>query len=118
MSVGDQSTVAKKTGGSKQQEKGHHVISICLAAGCLGAGAEEVRKALEKEIKRRKLESRCSLRAVTCMGLCAVRPRLSADGGKKMFMRVKPTDVAAILDDVVDGKPAPREIRFRAKQRE
>jgi bidirectional [NiFe] hydrogenase diaphorase subunit len=41
------------------------------------------------------------------MGLCAAGPLVAADTNEKMFQAVTPADASAIIDSVMDDKPAP-----------
>ena len=59
------------------------------------------------KLKQRGLETCCKVKGVGCMGLCAAGPLVSADANEKMFQNVTPGDAAAIIDAVVDNKPAP-----------
>ncbi len=87
-----------------------HVIKVCVAAGCLSANADQVKTQLESEVKQRGLETCCKVKGVGCMGLCAAGPLVAADANEKMFQNVTPADATAILDSVVDNKPAPAAI--------
>jgi bidirectional [NiFe] hydrogenase diaphorase subunit len=92
-----------------------HVIKVCVAAGCLSANADQVKTQLESEVKQRGLETCCKVKGVGCMGLCAAGPLVAADTNEKMFQNVTPADATAILDSVVDNKPAPEAIVMDSK---
>jgi bidirectional [NiFe] hydrogenase diaphorase subunit len=104
----NQDDLANISAQTKQAENRYdHVIKVCVAAGCLSANAEQVKTQLESEVKQRGLETCCKVKGVGCMGLCAAGPLVSADANEKMFQNVTPGDATAILDAVVDNKPAP-----------
>jgi len=104
----NQDDLANISAQTKQAENRYdHVIKVCVAAGCLSANAEQVKTQLESEVKQRGLETCCKVKGVGCMGLCAAGPLVSADANEKMFQNVTPGDATAILDAVMDNKPAP-----------
>ncbi len=104
----NQDDLANISAQTKQSENRYdHVIKVCVAAGCLSANAEQVKTQLESEVKQRGLETCCKVKGVGCMGLCAAGPLVSADANEKMFQNVTPADATAVLDAVVDNKPAP-----------
>jgi bidirectional [NiFe] hydrogenase diaphorase subunit len=75
-----------------------------------------VKTQLESELKQRGLESCCKVKGVGCMGLCAAGPLVASDTNEKMFQAVTPADAAAIIDSVVDDKPAPASLVIDSKQ--
>ncbi|PSH04732.1 MAG: NADH-quinone oxidoreductase subunit L [Acidobacteria bacterium] len=108
MNQDDLANIAVQT---KQNDSRYdHVIKVCVAAGCLSANSEQVKTQLESEVKQRGLEGCCKVKGVGCMGLCAAGPLVANEGNEKMFQSVTPADAAAIIDDVVDHKPAPSAI--------
>jgi len=101
---------------SKRDDKLYdHVIKVCVAAGCLSANSEQVKTQLESELKQRGLETCCKVKGVGCMGLCNAGPLVAADANDRMFQSVTPYDAAAIIDNVVDEKPAPPAIVMDSK---
>ena len=86
-------------------ESFEHTIKVCTAASCLSSHSDEVKTALEKEVKHRGLENCCKVKGVGCMGLCAAGPLVSADHNSKMYQNVTALDAPAILDSVVENKP-------------
>jgi len=113
MNQDDLANIAAQT---KQSDNRYdHVVKVCVAAGCLSANADQVKTQLESELKQRGLETCCKVKGVGCMGLCAAGPLVSADANEKMFQSVTPGDAAAIIDSVVDNKPAPPSIVIDSK---
>ena len=108
MNQDDLANIAAQT---KQSDNRYdHVIKVCVAAGCLSANADQVKTQLESELKQRGLETCCKVKGVGCMGLCAAGPLVSADANEKMFQAVTPADASAVIDSVIDNKPAPAAI--------
>jgi len=105
MNQDDLANIAAQT---KQNDNRYdHVIKVCVAAGCLSANADQVKTQLESELKQRGLETCCKVKGVGCMGLCAAGPLVAADANEKMFREVTPADASALIDSVMDDKPAP-----------
>jgi bidirectional [NiFe] hydrogenase diaphorase subunit len=113
MNQDDLANIASQT--KQNDNRFDHIVKVCVAAGCLSANAEQVKTQLESEIKQRGLETCCKVKGVGCMGLCAAGPLVSADTNEKMFQNVSPADAAAIIDSVVDDKPAPPAIVMDSK---
>ncbi len=112
----NQEALAEIAAQTKQNNNRYdHVVKVCLAAGCLAANSGEVKTQLESELKHRGLESCCKIKGVGCMGLCAAGPLVSADGNEKMYQSVTPDDAAAIIDNIVENKPAPSAIVIDSK---
>jgi bidirectional [NiFe] hydrogenase diaphorase subunit len=108
MNQDDLANIAAQT---KQSDNRYdHVIKVCVAAGCLSANSDQVKTQLESELKQRGLETCCKVKGVGCMGLCAAGPLVSADANEKMFQAVTPADASAVVDAIVDNKPAPAAI--------
>jgi bidirectional [NiFe] hydrogenase diaphorase subunit len=108
MNQDDLANIAAQT---KQADSRYdHVIKVCVAAGCLSANSDQVKTQIESEVKQRGLETCCKVKGVGCMGLCAAGPLVSGDTNEKMFQNVTPADASAILDSVMDDKPAPANI--------
>ncbi|MDR3738645.1 MAG: NADH-ubiquinone oxidoreductase-F iron-sulfur binding region domain-containing protein [Terracidiphilus sp.] len=105
MNQDDLANIAAQT--KESENRYDHVIKVCVAAGCLSANADQVKTQLESELKQRGLETCCKVKGVGCMGLCAAGPLVAADTNEKMFQAVTPADASAIIDTVMDDKPAP-----------
>ena len=114
MNQDDLALIAAQT--KESDNRYDHVVKVCVAAGCLSANADQVKTQLESELKQRGLETCCKVKGVGCMGLCAAGPLVSADANEKMFQSVTPAYAAAIIDDIVDNKPAPPAIVIDSKQ--
>ncbi len=92
----------------KEQEanmKYEHTINVCVAASCLSSHADQVKTALEQEVKKSGKENCCRVRGVGCMGLCAAGPLVSADKSQKMYQSVTPVDAESIVNNVLENKP-------------
>ena len=82
--------------------RGKHVIQICRAEACQSAGGFAVIAALERELNIKLGEttkdSRISLEAVYCLGLCPMGPAALIDG--KPRAAIKSDQVNALLKEL------------------
>jgi bidirectional [NiFe] hydrogenase diaphorase subunit len=108
MTQDELSQIAEKESGLAGEFE--HTINVCMAASCISSHGDDVKAALEAEVKRRGLEKKCKVKGVGCMGLCAAGPLVSAGKNEKMFQAVTSVDAAAILDNVLDQVPVPSAI--------
>ena len=112
----NQDDLANIAAHTKQSDSNYdHIVKVCVAAGCLSANSEQVKTQLESEVKQRGLESCCKVKGVGCMGLCAAGPLVASGSNEKMFQGVTPADAAAIIDSVVDDRPAPASLALDSK---
>ncbi len=103
----------------EEQEKNsaiQHEIKVCVAASCISSHSDQVKSALEQEVKARGLGECCKVKGVGCMGLCAAGPLVSSHHGEQMFQSVTASDAAAVVDTVIENKPAPAAIVLDPKQ--
>ncbi len=99
------------TGNERQKEEQYsHTINVCTAAGCASSQSNEIKEALEKEVKDHSREKWCRVRGTGCMGLCVAGPLVSIEPEKPeavLYQNVKVEDVAVIVDSL-GGKPVER----------
>lgn len=81
---------------------GQHVIRICRAEACQSMGARELQAMAEKFLNVRMggttADSKVTLEATYCLGLCATAPAIMVDG--KVVGRVDAAKLAPILAEV------------------
>ncbi|MCX7680710.1 MAG: NAD(P)H-dependent oxidoreductase subunit E, partial [Anaerolineae bacterium] len=102
----------------EKQSAFRHNIRVCVAAGCLSAGSDKVKAALQSEVEARGLQNVCQVKGVGCLGLCSVGPLIAVDD--QYCRHVAPEDAATIVDRLGD-RPAdrlllPAEMPFFARQ--
>jgi bidirectional [NiFe] hydrogenase diaphorase subunit len=90
-----------------QQEQYQHKINICVAAGCLSSGSDQVKLALDRVVKERGLERTCQVKGVGCMGLCAAGPLISIASAGQMYQNVQPGDAEELIESL-DGHSVSR----------
>ena len=77
-------------------------VNVCVAAGCLSCQSQAVKDALDKEVARRGSGTRCKVKGVGCMGLCAEGPLVSTSDGT-LYKAVAAADATALLDGLENG---------------
>jgi (2Fe-2S) ferredoxin len=81
-------------------------IRICMT-GCRAHGAEEILKAFQEEVAKRKLDAR--IVSTGCHGFCAQAPVLVVDPFGIFYGGVSPEDVPEIVSQTVEkGQPVER----------
>lgn len=73
-------------------------ILCCTVAGCLSAGAGEVRAAIGREVEKRGCAARVEVCGSGCMGLCSEGPLVRSTAAGAIYSNVTPADAAAIVD--------------------
>lgn len=82
-------------------------IFVCSGTACLSAHSDQVKEALEAEVKKRGLEKTCAITAGGCRGLCAAGPLITVEPQDVLYQNVQPSDAADIIDSL-DGEPVER----------
>ena len=78
-----------------------HAVHVCVAASCLSSRSDQVKNALEVEVKSRGLEHKCKVKGVGCMGLCAAGPLVETRSAKRtMYQSVTPEGAPAIVNSL------------------
>jgi bidirectional [NiFe] hydrogenase diaphorase subunit len=85
------------------QKRYPHQVCVCIAAGCLSSGADQVRDALKKEVAESGMKNEVLVKGVGCMGLCSAGPLVTSDG--EMIAAVTPEDAPAIIQNIDTGSP-------------
>jgi bidirectional [NiFe] hydrogenase diaphorase subunit len=84
------------------QKKFQHHVCVCIAAGCLSSGADQVREALKKEVAESGMRNEVLVKGVGCMGLCSAGPLVSVSSGE-MFAAVNPEEAPEIVRGLDTG---------------
>ena len=83
---------AWKAAGNKQ-------IRICMGAGCIASGADQVKQAIETELQRSGAQDRVSIIGTGCLGPCSAGPTLKID--EVFYENVKPQDASDLVHEHV-----------------
>lgn len=91
----------------ERQGQFEHIINVCVAAGCLSCGSQELLEAFKREIEKRGLEKWCLAKGVGCLGLCTAGPLVSIEPVGIIYKAVTVKDVPEIID-ALTGSPVER----------
>ncbi len=105
----------------KKRDEFPYNINVCTAAACNSLQSEEVKKALQDEVKNQDKKKSCRVSGTGCLGLCASGPLITINDGQALYADVTPDDAAEIVKNI-DKEPVerlviPPETPFFAKQK-
>ncbi|HEX2864017.1 MAG TPA: NuoF family protein [Deinococcales bacterium] len=83
---------------------GEHQLRVCTAAGCLSSHSDELKTALEAELKAHGRHD-CKVKGVGCLGLCSAGPLVQVAPEGTMLQNVTPADAAAVVEGLDKGMP-------------
>jgi bidirectional [NiFe] hydrogenase diaphorase subunit len=72
-------------------------ILCCSVAGCLSAGAQDVRQALQAEVQAQGKTGEIEVCGTGCMGLCCRGPLVRSSAADAVYSEVKPADAPALI---------------------
>ncbi len=84
---------------TEQQRQGCLVdrILCCTVAGCLSAGASDVRAAVQKQIDLQDRVGEVEVCGTGCMGMCSQGPLVRSSAADAIFTNVTPADAKALV---------------------
>ncbi|MGA3016478.1 MAG: NADH-quinone oxidoreductase subunit NuoF [Bryobacteraceae bacterium] len=85
------------------QKKFQHHVCVCIAAGCLSSGADQVRDAIKKEVAEAGMAGEVLVKGVGCMGLCSAGPLVSVETEGQLFANVTPEDASELVRSIDTG---------------
>lgn len=85
-----------------------HRLHVCMGTGCLSAGADAVKTALEAEVRTQGLDKTCAVVNGGCRGLCAAGPLVAIDGDETIAQQVAVETVPTLVKHLDDLPPAMR----------
>ncbi len=97
-----------------------HRLHVCMGTGCISAGAEGVKSALDAEVKANGFDKTCAVTVGGCRGLCAAGPLVAIDGDANIAQRVTPEGVPSLLQNLEHLSKAqrlPTELPFFQRQK-
>src|SRR5689334_13361625 len=98
MTLDELRTIAEEE--REKQSRFKHKIYVCVAAGCLSSGSDQVKLALDAEVKERGLSGECQVKGVGCMGLCAAGPLISIASEGTMYQNVQAVDAGEVVESL------------------
>jgi bidirectional [NiFe] hydrogenase diaphorase subunit len=97
-----------------------HRLHVCMGTGCISAGADQVKTALEAELHTMNLDRTCAVSIGGCRGLCAAGPLVAIDGDEHIAHHVTTENVPELvrhLDALPESLRLPTEMPFFARQK-
>jgi bidirectional [NiFe] hydrogenase diaphorase subunit len=85
-----------------------HRVCVCTAAGCLSAGSDNVKQALEQEVIESGMRGDCQVKGVGCMGLCSAGPLVAVEPDGTLYQNVTPDDAGEIVESLDQGRKVDR----------
>jgi NADH:ubiquinone oxidoreductase subunit F (NADH-binding)/(2Fe-2S) ferredoxin/NAD-dependent dihydropyrimidine dehydrogenase PreA subunit len=79
--------------------KSRATVMLCSSTGCEASHSKPVFAALQAEIERRGMEDEIRLVRSGCRGFCSMGPVMDIYPGGIFYVRVKPADVAEIVEE-------------------
>ncbi len=99
-----------------QKAAGHKQVRICMGAGCIASGAEQVKQSIEAELARNGIKEGVSVIGTGCLGPCSAGPTLMIDD--VFYENVKPQDGSSLVNEhVLRGQIVSRLTHRRADGR-
>ena len=81
-------------------------LLVCAGTGCVSCGAFELRRALETEIRRRRLDREVLVVATGCNGFCERGPIVLVQPDGIFYQRLKTSDVPRLVEEhLLKGRP-------------
>ncbi len=103
------------------QKKYLHRVHVCIAAGCLSSGSDQVREALKREVAESGMQNEVLIKGVGCMGLCSAGPLVGVESEDKLYANVKPEDAPDLVRSLDTGSeglaPCPTDTPFFQRQK-
>ncbi len=81
-------------------------LLVCAGTGCVAAGSYDIKKALEKEIVKRKLHNEVRVVATGCNGFCERGPIVVVQPDGIFYQKLKPKDIPLLVEEhLLKGRP-------------
>ncbi len=81
-------------------------LLVCAGTGCVSCGSFKIKEALEKEIKKRKLDGEVLVIATGCNGFCERGPILMVHPDGVFYQMLKVSDVPYLVEEhLIKGRP-------------
>ena len=81
-------------------------LLVCAGTGCVAAGSFEIKKALEKEIIKRKLQNEVAVISTGCNGFCERGPIVVVQPDGIFYQRLTVNDIPHLVEEhLLKGRP-------------
>lgn len=79
-------------------------VSVCGGTGCQAYDCQKVKVAFQKELKKKKLDTKVFLKITGCPGFCEKGPLVTIQPQNIFYQKVKPLDVPQIISETIEKK--------------
>ncbi len=87
-----------------KQQRVH--LLVCAGTGCVSCGSFRIKEALEKEIKKRRLEDEVQVVATGCNGFCERGPIVMVQPDGIFYQLLKVEDIPTLVEEhLIKGRP-------------
>jgi len=84
-------------------------LLVCAGTGCVSCGSFKIKEALEKEIKKRRLQDEVQVVATGCNGFCERGPIVMVQPDGIFYQLMKVEDVPRLVEEhLLKGRPVKR----------
>ena len=81
-------------------------LLVCAGTGCVAGGSYEIRKVLEKEIRKRKLQDEIAVISTGCNGFCERGPIVVVQPDGIFYQRLRKEDIPHLVEEhLLKGRP-------------
>jgi len=81
-------------------------LLVCAGTGCVASGSFEIKKALEKEIAKRKLQDEVAVISTGCNGFCERGPIVVVQPDGIFYQKLKKEDIPFLVEEhFLKGRP-------------
>ncbi|HHT47388.1 MAG TPA: NADH-quinone oxidoreductase subunit NuoF [Firmicutes bacterium] len=87
-----------------QRDPNKPCISVCVGAGCVASGADDVLAAFKEEIEKQGLSAEVDTKGTGCPGFCQRGPVVVVFPEETCYLQVKPEDVPEIVSAIKEKK--------------
>jgi NADH-quinone oxidoreductase subunit F len=87
-----------------REERNKPCVSICVGAGCLASGANEVMAAFKAEIEKQGLKTEVNTKGTGCPGFCERGPLVVIYPEEICYLQIKAEDVPEIVSQTLKEK--------------
>jgi len=91
---------------------------LCAGTGCLASGSQDVREAMEKELKKRNLQDEAQVITTGCNGFCARGPIMVVYPDGVFYNQVKPEHAPLIVEEHVLKGRVVQSLLFKEEAKE
>jgi len=97
---------AKRAPTKKASKSYRTHVRVCVGTGCVSNGALDIKKALEKEVKKQKLDKKVLVVTTSCHGFCERGPMVHVQPDDIFYQKLKVKDIPHLVQEhFLNGRP-------------